>query len=115
MKYRLTVVLIVFILAFNTNVKSQSCEIFEISGINVFFYPIENQISYSKLNDSTSYSFEKIFDTVYCVKKIVSGTTTNENNYFYKGKSRCQFFKMKNLSPDGVTYTREKRIICLLE
>jgi hypothetical protein len=93
----------------------QSCEIFKAPKVNVYLYPVEGEVSVSKLNDTVIYSLEKIRATSYKVQKIISGKLKEEHIYKYKGKYKYEIFRVKKRKIDKIYFIKEKRRICLLE
>lgn len=107
--------LIFFILIFSVKAHSQSCDMYEIKDIPVYFYIVKNEKSTSKLNDSISYVIEKISERKFRVAKLQRGIVINNIIYSYKGKKRYQAFKVKKRKFGEVTIINERRMICLLE
>jgi hypothetical protein len=98
------------------NCKSQSCSIFELSNTNkVYLYPIAKGASLSKVNDSISYSLEKLSENKFRVQKLLFDKVIENNDYEYKGKNRYQIFKVRNRKGDKVSIEKKKVKICILE
>ena len=114
MKRRKTFIAIL-IIASCYNCKAQSCEIFEIPNVKVYLYPVAKGASFSKMNDSISYSLEKILATKFRGQKLLFDKVIGTKNYKYAGKSRYQVFKMRKRNGDKMSTVKEKRRICLLE
>jgi len=93
----------------------QTCSMFEIRGLNIYFYPVKNRVSYSKLNDTVTYSFFQISEAKYVVQKLVNQKITETKNYRYRGKMHFQTFKIRKRTANRLTIVKEKKAICLLE
>jgi hypothetical protein len=98
---------------FSLKAFTQKCEIFSVPGIPVYFYPVQGQVSYSRLNDSTNYSFRKV-NSEYHVKKLVKDSMVESTIYFYKGKKKKQVFKVKTRRGDKMYLKNERKMICIL-
>lgn len=105
----------VLLLIFSNNSQAQSCEIFEIPNVNVYLYPLAEGISTSKLNDSVSYSIEKVSSSKFRIQKLLFEKVIETNYYKYKGKTRIQVFKVKKRKGEEISFIKKKKKICVLE
>lgn len=105
----------VLLLILSNNSQAQSCEIFEIPNVNVYLYPLAKGIGTSKLNDSVSYSIEKVSSTKFRVQKLLFEKVMETKYYKYKGKTRIQTFKIKKRKGEEISFVKKKKLICVLE
>lgn len=109
------IILAIFGVILFTNLYSQSCEMYEIKNIPVYFSVVVGEKSVSKINDSLSFSIFTNDNQNYIVEKLINGAIIDTRQYIYKGKKRCQFFTIKKRKIDEVSMVKQRKIICLLE
>jgi len=95
--------------------QGQSCEIFEISNVNVYLYPISTGKNISKLNDSLSYSIKKLNSETYLVQELLFNKLISEHVYHYNGEKRYQIFKSRVRKLGKVKSVQISKMVCLLK
>lgn len=113
MKYKSLLTIIATLLC--SLCSGQSCEIFEIPSASIYLYPSEKGKNFSVLNDSVSFSIEKLDGGDYRVQKLLFNAPISDHKYRYRGKKRNQVFKVKTRELDKVRILRKCKVICLLE